>query len=175
MRLRGALVALAVLLLGVTPAEAAPAAVPVLVIDGRGFGHGVGMAQDGAYWMARAGSTTPQILAHFYPGTGIGKLTGPNTVRVAVRTDPGQDADVLFPTGGEVRDAATGQQSAGFPVAVRPGETVHLRYDATQGRYTVFGGAPRPDPNPPAPSTTSSPPATARAQAVLPTDVTTST
>ena len=23
----------------------------IVVIDGRGFGHGVGMAQDGAYWM----------------------------------------------------------------------------------------------------------------------------
>src|SRR5881398_2831860 len=46
--------ALATLPLGRT----ANAAVPVLVIDGKGFGHGVGMAQDGAYWMARSGATT---------------------------------------------------------------------------------------------------------------------
>src|SRR3954471_14464751 len=111
MRLWGALGALAVLLLGVAPAGAAPAAVPVLVIDGRGFGHGVGMAQDGAYWMARAGSTMPQIVSHSYPGTTLGKPDGP--VRVAVFPGPGQDANLLFPNGGEVRDAEHGPQSTG--------------------------------------------------------------
>src|SRR3954452_12420281 len=143
MRLWGALVALAVLLLGFAPAGAAPdpAAVPVLVIDGRGFGHGVGMAQDGAYWMARAGSTTPQIIGHFYPGTTIGKATG--NVRVAVLSGAGQDADVLFPTGGALRDAAQGQQSTGYRVPVRAGETVHLHYDGEQ--YSVYGGTPRPE------------------------------
>src|SRR3954469_22481237 len=84
-------------------ARPAPAAVPVLVIDGRGFGHGVGMAQDGAYWMARGGSTMPQIISHFYPGTTLGKTTG--SVRVVVVPGPGQDANLLFPNGGEVRDA----------------------------------------------------------------------
>ena len=35
----------------------------------RGSGHGVGMSQAGAQAMAAAGSTCPQILAHYYPGT----------------------------------------------------------------------------------------------------------
>ena len=61
-----------------------------LVIEGRGFGHGVGMAQDGAYWMGRAGASTEEILGHFYPGTGIGRATG--SVRVAVHTTPARYA-----------------------------------------------------------------------------------
>ncbi|MDP9442402.1 MAG: SpoIID/LytB domain-containing protein, partial [Actinomycetota bacterium] len=60
----------------------ARAAVPVLVIDGRGFGHGVGMAQDGAFWMGRAGASTDQILSQFYPGTKSGRSRG--MVRVPV-------------------------------------------------------------------------------------------
>src|SRR4051812_32494281 len=48
------------------------ATVPVLVIDGKGWGHGVGMAQDGAYWMGVGGANANQILGHFYPGTAIG-------------------------------------------------------------------------------------------------------
>ena len=72
-------------LLAILAALAPPtahAAVPVLVVDGKGWGHGVGMAQDGAYWMGEAGSRTNDILGHFYPGTGLGRAGG--TVRVAV-------------------------------------------------------------------------------------------
>ena len=138
MRLRGALVALAVLLVGMSPAAAAPTTVSVLVVDGRGWGHGVGMAQDGAMTMGRAGATTAQILGHFYPGTAIGKATG--DVRVVVTGGAGADADLSFPGGGEIRDARDGQQSAGFPVAVGPGVSVHLHFDGQI--YSVEGGQP---------------------------------
>src|SRR5213595_3270628 len=97
------------LLAAVAPAPAAHAAVPVLVVDGKGWGHGVGMAQDGAYWMGQAGSRTNDILGHFYPGTGVGRASG--TVRVAVLDVPSRDTVVVFPGGGEIRDAASGQQS----------------------------------------------------------------
>jgi len=36
-----------------------------------GFGHGVGMSQTGADFMARQGSAYREILAHFYPGAEI--------------------------------------------------------------------------------------------------------
>lgn len=36
---------------------------------GRGWGHGVGLCQNGAYGLARAGMGFAQILAHYYPGT----------------------------------------------------------------------------------------------------------
>src|SRR5215212_8682435 len=45
------------------------------VIDGRGFGHGVGMSQYGAYGYAlREGRDFRWILGHYYPGTNIGRV-----------------------------------------------------------------------------------------------------
>src|SRR5437016_4771768 len=38
------------------PGLPARASVSVLVIQGRGYGHGVGLAQDGAYWMGVGGA-----------------------------------------------------------------------------------------------------------------------
>jgi stage II sporulation protein D len=43
-----------------------------LVFSGRGWGHGVGMSQWGAYGYARHGAGYRQILAHYYPGTTLG-------------------------------------------------------------------------------------------------------
>jgi stage II sporulation protein D len=43
--------------------------VTTFVITGRGWGHGVGMAQWGAYGYAKHGFTYDKILAHYYPGT----------------------------------------------------------------------------------------------------------
>lgn len=40
-------------------------------VQGRGFGHGVGMCQCGAEGMARQGKTTKQILSYYYPGSSI--------------------------------------------------------------------------------------------------------
>lgn len=40
----------------------------------RGYGHGVGMSQQGARYMAKNGSTYKQILNWYYPETEIGKL-----------------------------------------------------------------------------------------------------
>jgi peptidoglycan hydrolase-like amidase len=39
-----------------------------LVIEGKGYGHGVGMSQVSAYQLARTGSAASDILALFYPG-----------------------------------------------------------------------------------------------------------
>ncbi len=41
------------------------------VIEGGGFGHGIGMSQNGANEMAKAGKTYEEILQLFYPGTKI--------------------------------------------------------------------------------------------------------
>ena len=40
-----------------------------------GYGHGVGMSQYGADYMARQGSSWKEILAHYYPGTEITQTT----------------------------------------------------------------------------------------------------
>ena len=125
------------LLAAVAPAPAAHAAVPVLVVDGKGWGHGVGMAQDGAYWMGNAGQSANQILGHFYPGTGIGRDSG--TVSVAVLDVPSRDTVVGFPNGGQVQDAESGTQSAGFPVSVGPGGSVHVWFDGAYHAQAISG------------------------------------
>ena len=50
-------------------AAPAPPSVVTFVITGRGWGHGVGLAQYGALGFAKHGATYDAILAHFYPGT----------------------------------------------------------------------------------------------------------
>jgi len=43
------------------------------VFTGRGWGHGVGLCQVGAYGMAASGFSYRDILSHYYPGTRIDK------------------------------------------------------------------------------------------------------
>ena len=38
---------------------------------GRGYGHGVGMSQWGAYAMAKAGKTAQEIVMHYFRGVTI--------------------------------------------------------------------------------------------------------
>jgi stage II sporulation protein D len=62
-----ALVAAIAVLVMAPPASAGT----VFVIDGRGWGHGVGMSQWGAEGYARHGWTYKRILGHYYPHTRI--------------------------------------------------------------------------------------------------------
>lgn len=43
-------------------------------LSGRGWGHGVGMCQNGAEGMARLGKTAEEILQHYYPDSAIVSL-----------------------------------------------------------------------------------------------------
>ena len=43
---------------------------------GRGWGHGVGMCQNGAYGLARAGETYVQILKTYYTGVDVTRWEG---------------------------------------------------------------------------------------------------
>ncbi|HKN57232.1 MAG TPA: SpoIID/LytB domain-containing protein, partial [Gemmatimonadaceae bacterium] len=47
-----------------------------LTVDGRGYGHGIGMCQWGAIGRARAGQDFRTILETYYPGTTIGRIAG---------------------------------------------------------------------------------------------------
>jgi stage II sporulation protein D len=44
----------------------------VVVVEGSGKGHGVGLCQSGTAWMAKQGYGFMEILAHYYPNTVAG-------------------------------------------------------------------------------------------------------
>ncbi len=52
------------------------------VFRGSGFGHGLGLCQEGAHVMARRGMSAPQIVSHFLPGA---KLAGIETAALAAK------------------------------------------------------------------------------------------
>jgi stage II sporulation protein D len=54
------------------------------VVNGAGFGHGVGLSQYGAYGYAKHGFKYDQILTHYYTGTTIGSTTD-RSIRVLLR------------------------------------------------------------------------------------------
>ena len=62
----------------------------VIVIHGGGWGHGVGMCQDGAAGLARHGHTHATILEHYYPGTVLrGAKVDPTPSRSPADQAPG--------------------------------------------------------------------------------------
>jgi len=68
---------------------ASPASASVSwVVEGHGFGHGVGMSQYGAYGYAKHGKGYRFILGHYYSGTRLGQLAAPRTVRVLLEISP---------------------------------------------------------------------------------------
>lgn len=84
-RLRSAaliVVATAVFCLGA--AGPAPAATTNVTMVGRGWGHGIGMCQWGAYGYAKHGWTYGQILKHYYTGITLGKVEN-KVIRVRLR------------------------------------------------------------------------------------------
>ncbi len=48
---------------------------PIFTFYGRGWGHGVGLCQNGAYGEALAGKSYRDILGHYYPGTSVGQAS----------------------------------------------------------------------------------------------------
>jgi len=80
---RTVLLAALLALLAAAPVHAASR----LVIEGAGFGHGVGMSQYGAYGFAEQGADHAKILRHYYTGTQVGILNGGTSqVRVLLKT-----------------------------------------------------------------------------------------
>ena len=91
---------------------------------GRGWGHGVGMSQYGAYAMARDGRSHSQILQHYYPGTSLhtegddagtvvvdlfGGRDGRTTTSTPVEAVGGDVAWAVCPAGGSCRSESQRQ------------------------------------------------------------------
>jgi stage II sporulation protein D len=61
-------------LLVIEPQRDRSGAIEAVVFAGKGWGHGVGLCQVGAYGMALRGADYREILAHYYPGTSLARL-----------------------------------------------------------------------------------------------------
>ena len=86
--LAASLASLAALALGSeSAASRSPQGPASFLVSGRGWGHGVGLSQWGAYGYARQGVPFNQILAHYYQGTTLGPAP---LSRVRVLLVPGQ-------------------------------------------------------------------------------------
>jgi stage II sporulation protein D len=134
--------------LAATPGEAS------FVVSGRGYGHGVGMSQFGAYGMAKAGRSYEEILRHYYTGIEL----GPSSTReVRVLLAEGRRAvTIASPVPFTIRDAAGtvhrlpagplslrpdlelpangGTVAVGSPLVVRPGKAGPLSFDGQSYR-----------------------------------------
>ncbi len=64
--------------------DPAPTSETSFTINGRGWGHGIGMSQWGACGLAGHGSTYREILRHYYTGVGFSEIGNP-TMRVLLR------------------------------------------------------------------------------------------
>ena len=57
------------------------------VFRGSGFGHGLGLCQEGAHVMAQRGFTHRQILAKYFPGTNMGSRAIPISTTRSLRSE----------------------------------------------------------------------------------------
>jgi len=57
------------------------------VFHGSGFGHGLGLCQEGAHVMAQRGFTHRQILAKYFPGTNLGSRAMPVSATRSMRSE----------------------------------------------------------------------------------------
>ena len=129
-----------------------PPAIPgeaLFVVTGRGYGHGVGMSQYGAYGMAKAGYTYDEILGYYYTGVELGTaattevrvllaegrraVTIASTVPFSIRDATGKvyrlPAGPLTLRGDLELPTAEGPEIAVSPLLVRPGKVVPLSLD----------------------------------------------
>lgn len=57
-----------------------------VILKGRGYGHGVGLCQEGAMQMAAAGKQAGEIISFYYTGAKITSLDTPTPLKVAYST-----------------------------------------------------------------------------------------
>ena len=141
-------------------AAASPApTTPTFAITGRGWGHGVGMSQWGAYGFAQRGYDYARIVGHYYRGTSLGRapvsrvrvllVEGRATVNISseqpftVRDDLGQSYElragaVAFGPGFRINVDGTKPQPLPGPVTFTPGSApLRLNGKRYRGSFEV--------------------------------------
>jgi SpoIID/LytB domain protein len=93
-----------------------------LVIAGGGYGHGVGMSQEGALGYAEHGFTYQAILAHYYTGTSLGTAPANTQVRVLIGNKVHKVALDAY-----VRGVVSAEVSSSWPLAALEAQAVASR------------------------------------------------
>jgi stage II sporulation protein D len=107
----------------------------LFVITGRGWGHGVGMSQWGAYGLALGNWTHEQILAHYYRGTNIDTRSPGTRVNVLL-ADGRATLSVGSASAFTVSDGSkTRKHPAGYPVAVTKTSTGRVKVEGIAGSF----------------------------------------
>jgi SpoIID/LytB domain protein len=137
----------------------APAAPRRVTITGRGWGHGIGMSQYGAYGRALNGQRAGAILRHYYKGARVRKARVADRVRVGLlqgqrsisatslpRVDGGAGA-VTWKVYGAARHLAQGPSGTKWRVEPSPTGGMRLYRNGVKVKrrgHTVFGSPRRP-------------------------------
>jgi stage II sporulation protein D len=101
---------------------AAAASAADLLITGGGYGHGVGMSQEGALGYAEHGFSYEQILAHYYSGTALSTAPAGTQVRVLIGGEVHKIALETY-----VRGVVAAEVSASWPLAALEAQAVASR------------------------------------------------
>jgi stage II sporulation protein D len=94
-----------------------------LDLTGRGWGHGVGMVQWGAYGKARRGLSAAQILAYYYGGLRPQRFPEPGVIDVQVAS--GLTSLTLVPSGAGTR--LDGEPLDGARVTIVGGDSLEIQ------------------------------------------------
>jgi SpoIID/LytB domain protein len=138
---RSSFAAALVAVLVVAAASPAVAAPKMVKIRGRGWGHGIGMSQYGAYGFAQHGWGGERILRHYYSGARVLKKTIGTNVRVSMLQ--GRSSITIRPQaktkdGGLVVLKVKGSKTK--IVGARPGQALRLEASATGGARIFKNG-----------------------------------
>lgn len=128
----------ALLVLASAPASAAP---KMVKINGRGWGHGIGMSQYGAFGFAQHGWGGEKILRHYYTGAKVVERSAGSDVRVSMLT--GRSSITIRPrakskNGGLVVLKVKGSRAK--IVGARPGQALRLEASSTGGARIFKNG-----------------------------------
>jgi stage II sporulation protein D len=103
-------------------------------IEGRGFGHGIGLSQEGARGFAEHGYDYRRILGHYYVHTQVGRLSRGRHVRVLLHSG----GPVTFSGASDVGGVRLRPRRTYTAVALR-GKRIEVRL---RGRGVARGGSP---------------------------------
>src|SRR5205085_10981649 len=105
----------------------------VFTLTGHGWGHGIGMSQYGALGYAQHGWSYPQILAHYFEHTTLGRLARGTREKVLL-IQSRRSIHITFAT------AATGRDGAGATRTLAAG-SYRVDPGATAGRLRLWSAA----------------------------------